>query len=350
MSDPIECPICNENITQKTGIVTMNCGHRYHMRCIVQWFQQPDGAGCCPMCRAMPSEMEQIRPAHDLHSVEDSDDESDESDESDDSNSDEVIPTQLMSACEDCEIDIVRQLLSDPFINVNEVDGNNETALVYALRFNEDDTITSSLIDAHADLKYIVSMFMAEEVVDESYPTPNFSEVILMAGCTYDSPSVVQRAIDLGSNPNYIHPITGMTPLLCTTTDPGMNSCTILKQLLKVGADVFAMDKKGNTVFANLMTQNTLETDDPIVECMRQTLLEHINPMYRFSTLKSLAKIIKIQSVWRGYSLRKKSVFCNTIACLEIGRLMCSTCRTTKYCSVGCQRTDWHLHKKVCRH
>lgn len=35
--------------------------------------------------------------------------------------------------------------------------------------------------------------------------------------------------------------------------------------------------------------------------------------------------------------------------CLEGGaKSFCSKCRTTRYCSLECQRADWPLHKKAC--
>ena len=36
-------------------------------------------------------------------------------------------------------------------------------------------------------------------------------------------------------------------------------------------------------------------------------------------------------------------------SCRKIAQLFCSKCRVTPYCSMGCQKDKWPLHKTVCK-
>lgn len=38
----------------------MGCGHEFHMKCLFQWLQKPDGTATCPCCRREPGEMERL--------------------------------------------------------------------------------------------------------------------------------------------------------------------------------------------------------------------------------------------------------------------------------------------------
>ena len=46
-----ECAVCQEEIEAEPH--TLECGHTFHTRCIVEWFRH--GASTCPMCRAQPA-------------------------------------------------------------------------------------------------------------------------------------------------------------------------------------------------------------------------------------------------------------------------------------------------------
>lgn len=46
-----ECSICFENITDSTGYAVLSCAHRFHLMCVVRWFQEQDGPSSCPCCR-----------------------------------------------------------------------------------------------------------------------------------------------------------------------------------------------------------------------------------------------------------------------------------------------------------
>jgi hypothetical protein len=53
----MECPICYEAITDKTGIVITSCNHSYHFSCIAGWYIKQE-KGTCPCCRKQMSKEE----------------------------------------------------------------------------------------------------------------------------------------------------------------------------------------------------------------------------------------------------------------------------------------------------
>lgn len=57
-----DCSICYDRVTKATGRSVMSCGHEFHMRCLAQWLQRPDGPGTCPCCRKPPGELEILDP------------------------------------------------------------------------------------------------------------------------------------------------------------------------------------------------------------------------------------------------------------------------------------------------
>lgn len=64
------CPICYDEINEKTGMTTLGCSHSYHLRCIVKWINTHDS---CPCCRTELNENEKIR---DIYANNQEDDES----------------------------------------------------------------------------------------------------------------------------------------------------------------------------------------------------------------------------------------------------------------------------------
>lgn len=144
-----ECAICSDEVTKETGQVVLSCGHTFHMKCVVQWYQKPDGSGTCPCCRAPPSEHER------LVSVSVSDEESSVYDSDDDEDNRSVTDqTDLMVAARDGMVEALTLLLTSVDIDIDAKDSDGDTALVYA-------TISDSsngpecmrlLLDAGADV------------------------------------------------------------------------------------------------------------------------------------------------------------------------------------------------------
>ena len=89
-----DCSICFEPVTDETGRAVMSCKHEFHMRCLVQWLQKPDGTATCPCCRHAPTPMEQLVPPPSDSDSEDEDEDEDE-DEAETTNT-----TPLMKAAE----------------------------------------------------------------------------------------------------------------------------------------------------------------------------------------------------------------------------------------------------------
>lgn len=46
-----DCSICFETITSTSGHATLGCAHRFHLMCVVRWFQEQEGPSSCPCCR-----------------------------------------------------------------------------------------------------------------------------------------------------------------------------------------------------------------------------------------------------------------------------------------------------------
>lgn len=42
------CSICLEEFIQKENIITLECSHYYHQKCIIDWFKKET---TCPLCR-----------------------------------------------------------------------------------------------------------------------------------------------------------------------------------------------------------------------------------------------------------------------------------------------------------
>ena len=53
----MDCSICFEPITQRTGKCELACGHLFHISCHIQWAQSHE---TCPMCRARFSSTERV--------------------------------------------------------------------------------------------------------------------------------------------------------------------------------------------------------------------------------------------------------------------------------------------------
>lgn len=49
MCEPTPCPICYEDLGEK-NIAVMDCGHKFHFKCMVKW-NSTDNGDTCPLCR-----------------------------------------------------------------------------------------------------------------------------------------------------------------------------------------------------------------------------------------------------------------------------------------------------------
>lgn len=79
-----DCPVCHDPISAATGQAQMSCGHLFHFRCLVSWFDSRLEGGQeenCPCCRHAAGEMERLPVAAEDASEDEDDDESYEDDE-----------------------------------------------------------------------------------------------------------------------------------------------------------------------------------------------------------------------------------------------------------------------------
>jgi hypothetical protein len=88
-----ECAICFEDLTAATGHSTLGCGHTFHLRCVVAWFQEQECASSCPCCRRAVGELDNVPLYPD--DEEDGEDDDDESEASDDSSSVDSIEREI---------------------------------------------------------------------------------------------------------------------------------------------------------------------------------------------------------------------------------------------------------------
>ena len=50
MTETAPCPVCLESLPPGKSPRVLECGHRFHARCVHRWFRA-DGANGCPCCR-----------------------------------------------------------------------------------------------------------------------------------------------------------------------------------------------------------------------------------------------------------------------------------------------------------
>ena len=267
------CAICCEDVTAATGRSVMSCGHEFHMRCLVQWLQKPDGAGNCPCCRAEPSEQERLVAAPD------SDDES----EAESEEATEVTP--LMVAVCDGNLAEVQRILAEG-VNVEDKDSEGDTALIYAV-INGEDECATALIAAGADLTVLAALSIEGEVADKL-------GAALLGACQYNALPCVVATLGKGANPNYAHPVTGITPLMETVRSDGDQALVDL--LLEKGASVLPIDSDGWNVFM-WFAESSCDID------IMASLLTAAGPTLA-PREEHAAAAKKIQAVWRGHTVR----------------------------------------------
>jgi ankyrin repeat protein len=276
----IDCSICCDAITAATGRTVMNCGHEFHMACLVRWLQKPDGTGNCPYCRAEPTETERLVAAAES-----------ESDFSDDSEDD--LPP-LMAAIRDHDKILITSLLATA--NVHERCDKGNTALCYAVIHGEYAAATALLLGG-ADLTVVGRLYDEKETMESA----------LMAACENGSLPCVKAAL-ASVGPNYVEPDSGMTPLMATVY--GDLSLIVTKHLLNAGADVFAQDASGWNAFMWLADNDTsFDQEGNSKSDIMAALLVAADPrLGPHSHPHKHGAAIRIQAVWRGYTTRTKSL------------------------------------------
>jgi ankyrin repeat protein len=272
----MDCSICCDEITGATGRTVMNCGHEFHIACLVRWLQKPDGTGNCPYCRAEPTETERLVAAP-------------TSDSDSDSETLEYLPP-LMAAIRDHDDEAIIALLDTA--DVHERCNNGNTALCYAVIHGEDAAATTLLLKG-ADIAVVGRLYDEKETVESA----------IMAACENGSQPCVKAALATVS-PNYVDPDTGMTPLMASVY--GDLSIVVTRQLLAAGADVFAQDDSGWNAFMWLAENDTSFDDHGHSKSdIMAVLLSATDPRLVPHCRKDKhVAATRIQAVWRGYALR----------------------------------------------
>ena len=157
------CSICYSAFEGK-GRTTLDCGHEYHLRCIVQWFSQKGGRTCA-LCRKPPTENESIHIEKSIDRFVDG-------------------VTPLMFAVSANNEDEVARYIEDRH-DVNAVDSEGDPALIYSVS-NHYETVTRRLLDAGADVTSIGKLVHAH--------TPDGA---LWAACAFYSPSCLSRVLSM---------------------------------------------------------------------------------------------------------------------------------------------------------
>lgn len=295
-----DCAICFSEVTAATGRTVMSCGHEYHMRCLFQWLQKPDGSGNCPCCRHEPTEHERL--------VAPSADDSDSEYSDDESETDMSSFTALMRAAYAGDAALVERLLATGGVGADgeggrtepvplavlleerdadgdtalihaingehaqvvnmliaagaNIDTRNEagaTPLIWAIQSCESDEIPLDLLRHGADVTPVVEEegYSALEFAAE-YDMVNVLQAILECGvghlgealhiaCACNSPLCAAALLEAGADPNYRlsgdSEVGGMTPLMqCVSKAPHDG---IVTALIQHGADVNATDNMG---------------------------------------------------------------------------------------------------------
>jgi hypothetical protein len=58
--NPDECAICFDCFTPDSGHSVLGCGHKFHMMCVVRWFQDQEGPSTCPCCRRESGRLDNV--------------------------------------------------------------------------------------------------------------------------------------------------------------------------------------------------------------------------------------------------------------------------------------------------
>jgi len=138
-----ECSICYIQVNNQTGITSLSCGHKFHLNCIATWYLKKNKG--CPLCRAIPTEYENI-----MNGVT-PDETFDESDSDSSSESiDQISMSELMLAITEGNNEHATELIISK-CDLEISDTNNNTALIYAIKHNNI-PIIKLLISAGANI------------------------------------------------------------------------------------------------------------------------------------------------------------------------------------------------------
>jgi ankyrin repeat protein len=212
-----------------------------------------------------------------------------DSDSDDDDDDDDLAATldvtPLMEAAVLGDVAKIRQLISEG-AEIDARDSDGDTALVYAV-INGEDAAVSCLLCSGADIKVLGLL----SIIGGEAKTVNAA---LLSACQYNSFVSVASALEMGANPNYPHPVTGLTPLM----EAVRSDCDqdIIDLLLKKGADVYAIDTDGWNVFM-WFAEDCGDTD------IMSSLLSAAGPRM-MPQIRNAAAAKKIQALWRGYHTR----------------------------------------------
>lgn len=345
-----DCAICFESITATTGKSVMSCGHEFHLKCLVQWLQQPNGAGSCPCCRREPGALEQV--------VSSSAD-----DDSTTITNSVTNQTPLMDAIQDGHSeDFLYFLREGNMIHLADSDG--DTALHYAVFMNSAPMVLA-LLDAGAnpnhlnnengtDLMYacgclhlgrIVSLLLDYGVNANLRDNDGWSaldtaaynnngvaltlllehgvaglDTALHRACENSAILCVQVLLDRGVDVN-VRIGRGKTPLMTAVSNDA--SPELVELLLERGARIYDVDEDGWNTFMWL-------TDSPSIDPMVMTVLLEAGPQWKRMPNGRWAQIgdtwgetddcpppmhlallteraaTTIQAVWRGWLTRKR--------------------------------------------
>lgn len=357
-----DCAICFSEVSGETGRTVMSCGHEFHMRCLFQWLQKPDGSGNCPCCRREPTEHERLVAAP-------ADDESDY-DSDDDSDAETVEgTTPLMQACLDGVVAAVSALLATATgADLEARDSDGDTALTYAA-MQSNTEIVRLLLDAGANMEnrgmldmtplmraldsgeMEAARLLAERgancqvesergdtvltLAAESDDVETLQMVLergvrglgnaLHAACAVGARETALALLEAGADPNARlsgEEVAGRTPLMSAVggEDPDWG---IVDALIAKCADVNATDDEGANVFMYMTRADGAPDPDIMASLLDAMATWKRGSDGRWSQVmqtwghgdaspppftlaeETRAAATRIQAVWRGYCVRR---------------------------------------------
>lgn len=272
----MQCAICHDDVTAETGRTVMSCGHEFHIRCLVQWLQKPDGAGNCPCCRKEPTEMERLIPVE-SESESESETETESVVRYSQARTDPV-STPLMDAIVIGDVAEVQRILASS-THLEEKDSEGDTALYWAMIYRQE-TIIKMLLAAGASLLAL----HRDRTLNEA----------LLTACSHNSMACIRACLMQGADINYVQPLTGKTPLMAIIRS--YHPIATAEFLIAKGASVSAIDAKG---WNAVMWAAHLRGD----EAAWMTLLLAGTALQ--PRIKESDAATKVQSLWRGVQVRK---------------------------------------------
>ena len=135
----------------------------------------------------------------------------------------------------------------------------------------------------------------------------------------------------------------------CRTWKHGPNCEYLTKRSIPLslehGNDPLCSCGKGKDVSAAFLKEKKWEFAVPFVTRIA------IGPIFGVPFVESIRGHITNEEAQQNYKeLKERHARC--IRCRSPGKpklLFCGACKSTRYCSVGCQKEDWKMHKLVCK-